>query len=230
MISNYRSQTNNASLLAALKTVEDNVSYNLLNCVRIGIVDEFNKDNLTVKIRIANKHQVGQTPDGTPILKDYPPIYAKVYFMGWINEGITFPLTPGMEGIVLFNDREIESWFINGEVNPLSYERAHSWSDAIFLCGLRSLPNMIEFVADCFNIFYKNTYIRLLENTIAINGDTTLTGNLTQTGNITQTGSTTSSGTITGASLVDQSGATGTFISQDSKTITVTNGIIKSIS
>lgn len=226
---NNQNLTNKTTLISALEALRENINYNL-NCVKVAIVDTFYPENLTVSCKVANKRLLSLKDDGNQVLQDYPLIYAKVHYMGWGNTGITYPITQGMEGILLFNDREMETWFSTGQSGTLAYDRCHNLSDAIFICGVRSLPNMIELVADCFNIFYKNTYIRLLESTIEVNGDTTLTGNFTQTGNITQTGSTTSSGTITGASLVDQSGATGTFISQDSKTITVTNGIIKSIS
>ena len=209
---------NEPDLMSVLMSFEKMLKYNKINCVRVGIVDEYDKDNRTAKVTIANKLVIGQNDDGSQITQNYAPIYAKVLFFGWGDIGITHPIKQGMEGILLFNDREIESWFINGNINNLAYTRAHSKTDAIFICGLLSLPNMIATLTDCLNLFYKTTYLRLKEAGIEINGNTALTGNLTSTG------------TITGASLVDTSGATGTFASDDGKTITVTNGIIKSIS
>ena len=199
-----------------LDSLKDNINYNL-NCVKVATVESFNPDDLTVCCKVANKRLRNIQADGSQILQDYPLIYAKVHYLGWGDVGATFPITQGMEGILLFNDRELETWFLTGQSGRLAYERSHSLSDAIFICGIHSLPNMIELVADCFNIFYKNTYIRLLEDSISINGNIALTGDLT------------ASGKITGASLVDTSGATGTFLTSDSKTVTVTNGIIKSI-
>ena len=213
----------NINLGHVLDSLRDNINYNL-NAVKIATVESFNSNDLTVACRVANKRLRQLNSDGSQILQDYPLIYAKVHYFGWGDIGATFPIEPGMEGILLFNDREIETWFLTGQSGTLAYDRCHSLSDAIFICGVHSIPNMISLIADCLNIFYKNTYIRLLETGIEANGNTTLTGNLTQTGSIT------SSGTVTGASLVDTSGATGTFTTADSKTITVTNGIIKSIS
>jgi len=164
MSNNYISQTNVPDLFQTLKSTENNILYNRLNCVRVAIVDEFFSDNLTVRVNIANKQVRGLNQDGSQILADYPPIYAKVHFFGWGDVGATYPITKGMEGILLFSDREVESWFINGSVNPLAYDRSHSKTDALFICGLHSMPNMITFVHECLNLFYKNTYIRLSQH------------------------------------------------------------------
>jgi len=205
------------TLKHVLDSLRDNINYNL-NCVKIATIESFNPDDLTVCCKVTNKRLRQLKDDGSQILQDYPLIYAKVHYLGWGDVGATFPITQGMEGILLFNDRELETWFLTGQSGNLAYERCHDLSDAIFICGVHSLPNMIQLVADCFNIFYKTTSIQLSETGIAANGD------ISQTGNITSTG------TVTGASLVDTSGATGTFTTNDGKTVTVTNGIIKSIS
>lgn len=161
MSNNYISQINTPDLFQTLKSTENNLLYNRLNCVRVAIVDEFFKDNLTVRVNIANKQVRGVKADGSQVLAEYPPIYAKVHFFGWGDVGATYPIIKGMEGILLFNDREIESWFINGSINPLAYDRSHAITDALFICGLHSMPNMITFVIECLNLYYKDTYIRL---------------------------------------------------------------------
>ena len=180
-------QLSNISDLFQLSNSIEQLIKSTLNCCRIGIVEEFNKDNLTVKVQIANKMLVGLNDDGSQILKDYPPIYAKVCYC---NPNITEPLYKGLGGIVLFNDREIESYFINGDINPLSYERMHDITDALFIPALYSFVNTdnAKFIADCINIFYGNSYIRVADGTITINGNLNLTGNLSVTGNITATG------------------------------------------
>lgn len=219
MPENFNQLTSKTTLFNVLEALKQNINYNL-NCVKVATVDTFYPDNLTVSCRVANKRVLGIKPDGNQVLQDYPLIYAKVHFFGWGDVGATYPITPGMEGILLFNDRELETWFITGQSGNLAYDRCHNLSDAIFICGVHSVPNMITLVTDCLNFFYKTTYIQLLETGINMNGD------ITQTGNIT------SSGTVTGASLIDTSAATGTFKSGDDpqKTIVVENGIIKGIS
>lgn len=219
MPQNFNQLASKTTLYGVLEALKSNINYNL-NCIKVATVEQFFADNLTVSCKINNKRVVGLKEDGNQILKDYPLIYAKVHYFGWGDVGATYPIKQGMEGVLLFNDRELETWFLTGQGGNLAYDRCHSLSDAIFICGVHSIPNMINLVADCLNIFYKNTYIQLLETGINING------------NIAQAGNVTSTGTVTGASLVDTSGATGTFKSSDSpqKTITVQNGIIKSIS
>lgn len=154
-----------------------------LNCMRIGIIKEFYPDSLTVKVLIANKKVIGQNPDGTQKVRDYAPIIAKVCYA---NPFCTFPITEGMECILLFSDREIESWFINGSVNPRGYERMHDLTDAVAIVGIRSLPQMITILTDCLNLFYGNSSFNLQTDaanlnsaTITLQGDTiNINGNL----------------------------------------------------
>lgn len=187
-----------------------------LNCVRIGIVEEFYPEDLTVQVRIANKRTIGMNEDGTPRVRDFAPIYAKICYC---NPFITNPVKKGDECVLLFSDREIESWFINGDVNPDSHTRMHDLTDAIAIFGIRSLPNMIEVLTNALHLFYGNSDIQLLENQININSSL-----------LNIVGNTTQNGTITATNLNATASATGTFRSSDNKTITVKNGIITSIS
>lgn len=145
----------------ALSTISD------LDCVKIGIVQEFYPDDLTVQVQVAWKKTLGTNPDGTQNVKDYAPIYAKVCYC---NPYITFPIEKGMECLLLFSDREIESWFINGDINPEGYTRMHDLTDCIALFGVRSLPKMIQIVQGCLHLFHPTKV--LADNFHASNGDT----------------------------------------------------------
>lgn len=136
-----------------------------LNCVRIGIVEEFYPEDLTVQVRIANKRTIGMNEDGTPRVRDFAPIYAKICYC---NPFITNPVKKGDECVLLFSDREIESWFINGDVNPDSHTRMHDLTDAIAIFGIRSLPKMIDIVADCLHLTHPTKV--LADNFHASNG------------------------------------------------------------
>lgn len=186
-----------------------------LNCMRVGIVQAFYPDDLTADVLIANKKTINLNSDGTQNVKNYALIRAKVCYC---TPFITYPIKKGDECILLFSDREIESWFINGEVNTEGYPRLHDLTDAIAVVGLRSLPNMITILQDALHLFYGNSDIQLKENQININSTLlSIVGNTTQTGNITAT------------NLNATAAATGTFRTADSKTVTVTNGIITAI-
>ena len=175
---------NRVDLLTILKLFEEKISFNTVNCVRVGIVDEYNPKTRTAKILIANKMLIGQNSDGSQVTQSYAPIYSKVWFFGWGGVGITHPIEKGQEGILLFSDRELESWYINGGVNPLGEIRAHSLSDSIFITGLTSTPNMTTTLQNCLNLFYGTKSLRIDENGITINGDLVVNGNITATGDI----------------------------------------------
>lgn len=224
MPENFNNLTSKTSLFNVLEALKNNINYNL-NCVKVATVENFFPETLTVSCMINNKRLMGINNDGNQQLKDYPLIYAKVHYIGWGDVGLTYPITQGMEGFLLFNDRELETWFLTGKSGTLAYDRCHDLTDAIFICGLHSKPNMIELVEDCLNLFYKQSYLRLLENTIDIN-----TAILNLTGDFNQTGNNTTIGTITADGLSDTTAYSGSFATADNKIVTVENGIIKTVS
>lgn len=186
-----------------------------LNCMRIGIVNAFYPEDLTVDVQIVNKKTLELNKDGTQNVMDFPVIRAKICYC---SPNITYPINPGDECVLLFSDREIESWFINGDVNPEGYPRMHSLTDAVALFGIRSLPQMISIATDALQLFYGSSVLQISNNDISVNTQTLgIFGNTVQEGSITAT------------SLNATSAATGTFQTADSKTVTVTNGIITAI-
>lgn len=186
MPENFNNLTSKTSLFNVLTSLKDNINYNL-NCIKVATVESFNPENLTVSCVINNKRLMGLNDDGNQQLKDYPLIYAKVHYIGWGDVGLTYPITKGMEGFLLFNDREIETWFLTGKGGNLAYDRCHDLSDAIFICGLHSKPNMIEIVEECLNLFYKQSQITVGNNNINIktSGAVTIDApNVNTTGNL----------------------------------------------
>ena len=137
-----------------------------LNCMRIGIVQEFYKEDLTVSVLIANKRDSKQYSDGTEATRNYALIRAKVCYC---NPFVSYEIKEGDECVLLFSDREIESWFVNGDVNPVAYPRMHDLTDAVAIFGIRSLPNMIEILNGCLHIFHTKV---LVDNLHASNGVT----------------------------------------------------------
>lgn len=202
-------------LINLLKSVINKVGLEL-NCVRVGIIQSFNDEDLTAEVLIANKKTIGINKDGTQKTRDYALVTAKICYC---CPFITYPLVKGDECILLFNDRELESWFITGEVQPEGYQRMHDLTDCIAIVGLRSLAKMIQIVADTLHIFYGNSDIQITDDSITtttqsynINGQTQITGDTSIIGNLNVS-----------------TGASGTFKSMSGKTITVVNGIINNI-
>ena len=199
---NFTTECNEPSLFEAMQSQERKMLYNLINCCRVGIVQSYDNENRIAKVKIANKLTTEVNNDGSVVSRDYAPIYAKVFFLGWGESGITCPIVEaesnedgkGSEGLLLFSDREIESWYINGGVNNIKYTRAHDKTDAIFLTGIHSLPNMVTAFNDRINIYYGDCNVQVLPTGVIINGDTTINGSLTVTGDITATGDVTAGG------------------------------------
>lgn len=163
--SKFNQLANKPDLVQLLKSALNKNAYDL-NVCRIGIVEEFYPEKLTVKVKIAGKKTIGTNKDGSQKTEDFAPIYAKVCYCAPF---ITFPIVQGMECILLFNDREIETWFINGGANPEKYPRMHELTDAVAIFGIRSLPMMIQIISDCFNFFYGQSNIKLFNENAQVN-------------------------------------------------------------
>lgn len=173
ILSKFQQLSSTPDLIQILDGVSKKTAYEL-NCMRIGIIQEFHPDNLTVDVLIANKKTTGLNSDGSQTTRNFALINAKVCYC---NPFETFPLKQGDECILLFSDREIESWFINGDVNPLGYQRMHELTDAVAIVGIRSLPKMIQILADCLNLFYGESNIALSEDHINITSPTVQASN-----------------------------------------------------
>ena len=243
---NFTNLRNDPDLMSTLKALEGSLKYNKINCCRIGIVESYDENTRVAKVIIANKLVINQTDAGNEVTQNYAPIYAKVLFFGWREIGITHPVLPGSEGILLFNDREIESWYINGNINNLAYDRAHAKTDAIFISGVLSLPNMIATLQDYLHLFYKDTFLKMGEedvkfHTVNVESDYTdkketyktkeeTYTTKTETGNIVHIGNTLQTGTTRATVLQDATAATGYIVdSHEKKLAYVVDGIVREI-
>lgn len=82
-----------------------------------------------------------------PVQVTYPPIVdCPVIFLGGSNGYLTFPISVGDECLVLFNDRDIDNWFIGQPVGEVNTSRMHSFTDGIILVGIRSQPKALPSV------------------------------------------------------------------------------------
>lgn len=190
---NFLTLSTITDLTQTLKATNNSLAKDI-NCVRIGIVEEFFPDNLTCKVRIASKRVLKYNADGTQTVRDYAPIFAKVCYC---NPFETFPLKQGDEVVLLFNDRELETWFINGQANMENHQRMHDLTDCIAIAGIRSLPNMIQILTDALHLFYgasqlimKDAETTLSSTSVNVTGTTVnVTGtNVNITGTLTING------------------------------------------
>lgn len=77
-----------------------------------------------------------------PVLPDVVVIYPHSSI-----GAVTFPLIPGDEVQLLFNDRCYDSWYTTGQVSNWNDRRFHDLSDAVAIPGGNSLPNVIPAIA-----------------------------------------------------------------------------------
>ena len=154
--------------LGAVLKYTNNSILQKLNCIKPAIVQSFDAEDLTVNVQIAEKKIIGINKDGTNKVADYPEIKAKICYA---CPFITYPIKKGQECLLLFSDREIESWFITGQAQTPSYTRMHSITDAFAIFGIRSIPQMIQIMSNCLNLFYGNGNIAIKENQTDIKND-----------------------------------------------------------
>ncbi len=119
-----------------------------LNCHAIGTITSF--DAVTQTAQATINYAKSYTKKGTngvyeTQLVNYAPITgAPVIFLGGGDSYLTFPVEPGDECLILFNDRDLDNWFTNNGQTTAS-TRLHAFTDAVILVGLRSLTNSISF-------------------------------------------------------------------------------------
>jgi hypothetical protein len=213
--------------------------FSTFNSHQIGIIEEFDPANQTATVRFAIKRVLKTNKDGSKVLSERPLVkQAPVVMLYGGSSYLTFPIAPGDECIVLFNDREIDNWFTQGAAQnglPPQTERMHDVSDALILVGVRSLRKSIaNYLENGIRLaFSADVKIEMTEDEIQSyadlfthNGDFLVEGNMAVAGNLSgkdgdalninsdiiQEG---------GKTLAAGNGATGTF-----NTVTVENGIV----
>ena len=76
--------------------------------------------------------------------KHTPIIACPVFFVGNSNYVIEHEIKKDDEGIIIFSQRCIDDWIINGGVVNQDIIRFHDVNDAMFIPGIRSQKNKIE--------------------------------------------------------------------------------------
>lgn len=174
-MSKFVNMSNEPSLIGVLKSLKENI-FETLCCVKIGYIDSYDYNTRVSRVMIYNKRVIGLNDKGEHILEDYPPLYCKTLFLGGGNNGMNWNIEQGDECIVFFNDAEIETPWISGQVSDIKYGRQHNYTDAICLTGFTTLPNATPTNTN-LNLYSKNGIIYL-------DGNTTVNGNLIVNGSL----------------------------------------------
>ena len=110
-----------------------------LNCVQIGRIQKVNS-NQTVEILLQMKRRI---PDNK--IADYPLLVDCPYFV--LQGGgayIDMPIKKGDICLVLFNDRNIDTWWSTENVAEPPDRRKHNLSDGFALIGINSDVNPLD--------------------------------------------------------------------------------------
>lgn len=142
-----------------------------------------------------------------PPLADVPVSFPKAG--GFV---ITLPIAAGDEGLIIFNERCIDGWWVTGNKSAPMDARMHDYSDAVFIPGISSLANVVPDVFTdgiSMQTVDGSTYIRLAKGKILIKGDLIHEGDSHQTGNYSlmgnlnqQGGNSSSSGSISAEQVI----------------------------
>ena len=123
------------------------------------------------KMRLANGQYTGVD---LPLLLDVPIVYS-----GSTDYSITFPLKVGDEGLVIFADMCIDTWWQSGDVQDQFEARRHDLSDGFFIPAQLSQPKKYTNI-DQANLEIKNrisgTGIKVTNEGVTITGKLTVTG------------------------------------------------------
>lgn len=135
-----------------LRTVLDQVKRQTMlaiNCVQIGTIQEYKAATNTAKVRINFQMLMGNGEIVEyPILDDCP-----VFTLSGGGAFVSCPIAAGDNCIVLFNDRNIDNWYLRGDITTPADKRAHSIADGIVLVGVNPIndPKTTPLNSLCIN-------------------------------------------------------------------------------
>lgn len=159
-----------------------------INCVSVGTIVSFDSDKQTANVsinykKVLKKRNATGTKEFTDVIVEYPILLeCPVVVLNGGGAYVSFPITAGDSCVVLFCDRDIDTWHEKGSaVNPPTSERLHDLSDAMALVGVNSLKDAIDdYESNKLKITYGGAVITIdstgnivIEGTtVAINGTT----------------------------------------------------------
>ena len=140
MSDQIRSQTIvNPDMDDLLEELKNEIFANL-NCIQIGKIESYNKDEQTVEVQIQVKRRVGENE-----IKDYPLLVdCPVYFLQGGGAYIDMPIKKDDFCLILFNDRNIDNWWDSTNVTEPLNTRKHDLSDGFVLVGINPKSSVLD--------------------------------------------------------------------------------------
>ena len=106
--------------------------FTTLNCIQVGRIVAFDKGNQTANVEIQLRRRRNETEIAEyPVLQDCP-----VFVLQGGGAYIDLPIAARDYCIVLFNDRNIDTWWSTANVAEPPNRRKHALSDGIAIVGI----------------------------------------------------------------------------------------------
>ena len=124
-----------------------------INCARVGTIVSFDPGAAGVRpptatVQIAQQQVTSVDFEGNQTLAPFSELtLVPVLFPGGGGYSLTFPVEPGDECLLIFHDRELDNWYLNGAGLAPSLPRLHDLADAIALVGMRSSPRALASIS-----------------------------------------------------------------------------------
>lgn len=224
----FKKQIVNPDLPSVLSNLKSDILKSI-NCINIGTIQAFDITSQTATIKLSIKRIISIAADGSKTLQERPLLLeCPCFILSGGGAYINMPISEGDGCLVLFNDRDIDNWFIGGDDEAPNTIRMHDISDGFALVGIFNSTNFIsDFLANVLKIqFNSNNKIEMengqitqtspennIEGNHTINGDSeingdqkitgdqTIKGNVDITGDVKITGNLTVTGLITAGSI-----------------------------
>lgn len=153
-------QRNEPDLQDVLNGATEDLSYSL-NCHRVGVIQSFNAEEQTATVKMIDKGVI-QYDDGEQLVDYALLVDCPVVIYKGAKGGFTIPVNEGDPCLVCFNDRDLDSWLVDGLTQRPNTLRHHDFSDAIVVVGIR---NQINKIVDYNN---ESTEMNYLDSKISI--------------------------------------------------------------
>jgi hypothetical protein len=143
-MSDIRTQSINDPDLDDVLDELKNEIFSTLNCIQIGKIESYNKDEQTVEIQIQVKRRIG-----TDEIKEYPLLVdCPIFILQGGGAYLEFPITKGDYCLILFNDRDMDTWWSAANVAEPLTTRKHSLSDGFAIIGINPKTSVFSLVGD----------------------------------------------------------------------------------
>lgn len=105
-----------------------------------GIVVSYDGQYADVQPALMRKYVNETTPTKLPIIKNVPVVWPSTKL-----SSLTLPLNTGDEGVLVFSERSLDKWILTGGIMDPRDARKHHLSDAQFIPGRMSKPNLSDY-------------------------------------------------------------------------------------